>query len=247
MTMQPTTRTVPYFSPPPALISSLDLLTTYIPPALPSRSSVPISRLPHLTDPSYLFQTSAGSSIASSGHTPHPYTPTTAEMVSRALSTGLRAWQLFCAILVTAFMGNNIARAGSGVHSIVNYSLFVGVWWLFTLLYFLPTSFIEKFSIPIVDIAMDGLSVLFGFCAAIALPAYLGAHSCSNSNYTRSNKITNSSANSGQNCRQAQATCAFLWFGWVAFVITLALNLMAGRGANLRGGIRRGGPSMSQV
>jgi hypothetical protein len=94
---------------------------------------------------------------------------------------GLRAWQLICAILVTAFMGNNIARAYSGVHSIVNYSLFVGVWWLFTLLYFLPTSFIEKFSIPIVDIAMDALSVLFGFCAAVALPAYIGAHSCSNS------------------------------------------------------------------
>jgi hypothetical protein len=88
---------------------------------------------------------------------------------------------LICAILVTAFMGNNIARAWSGVHSIVNYSLFVGVWWLFTLLYFLPTSFIEKFSIPIVDIAMDALSVLFGFCAAVALPAYIGAHSCSNS------------------------------------------------------------------
>jgi hypothetical protein len=76
--------------------------------------------------------------------------------------------------------GNNIARATNGTHSIINYTLFVGVWWLFTLLYFLPTSFIEKFSIPIVDMAMDGLSVLFGFCAAVALPAYLGAHSCSN-------------------------------------------------------------------
>lgn len=77
-------------------------------------------------------------------------------------------------------MGNNIARAWAGVASIVNYSLFVGVWWLFTLLYFLPTSFIERFSIPVVDIALDGLSVLFGFCAAVALPAYIGAHSCSN-------------------------------------------------------------------
>jgi hypothetical protein len=87
---------------------------------------------------------------------------------------------LICAIIVIALMGNNIARAWSGVHSIINYSLFVGVWWMFTLLYFLPTSFIEKFSIPIVDIAMDALSVLFGFCAAVALPAYIGAHSCSN-------------------------------------------------------------------
>jgi hypothetical protein len=117
-------------------------------------------------------------------------------MVSKAISMGLRAFQVFhnrspsesfvnniqliCAVLVTAFMGNIIARAYGSAHSIVNYSLFVGVWWLFTLLYFLPTSFIDKFSIPIVDIAMDALSVIFGFCAAVALPAYIGAHSCSN-------------------------------------------------------------------
>lgn len=162
---------------------------------------------------------------------------------------GLRAWQLVCAIIVTALMANNIDRATNGTHSIVNYSLFVGVWWLFTLLYFLPTSFIDKFSIPIVDVAMDGLSVLFGFCAAVALPAYLGARSCSNYAYTISNGVCNSSADTQKNCRQAQATCAFLWFGWAAFVATLVINMMNGRGsgANLRGGIRRGGPSMSQV
>jgi hypothetical protein len=52
-----------------------------------------------------------------------------------------------------------------------------------------------------------------------------------------------------ENCRLSQATTFFLWFGWTAFVATLAINIMNGRGsgANLRGGIRRGGPSMSQV
>jgi len=162
---------------------------------------------------------------------------------------GLRGFQLLCAVFVTAFMGNNVARATHGTTSIVNYSLFVGAWWLFTLLYFLPTSFIEKFSIPVVDIAMDSLSVLFGFCAAVALPAYLGVHSCSNHAYTTSNKVTNSSPNTTQNCRQAQATTAFLWFGWAAFVATLIFSFMSGRGSgvNMRGGIRRGGPSMSQV
>lgn len=161
---------------------------------------------------------------------------------------GLRGFQLLCAVFVTAFMGNNVARATHNTTSIVNYSLFVGAWWLFTLLYFLPTSFIEKFSIPIVDIAMDSLSVLFGFCAAVALPAYLHVHSCSNYAYTRSNKVTNSSPNTKQNCHQAQATCAFLWFGLVAFVATLFFSFASGRGSgvNMRG-IRRGGPSMSQV
>ncbi|EMD93246.1 hypothetical protein COCC4DRAFT_49191 [Bipolaris maydis ATCC 48331] len=168
-------------------------------------------------------------------------------MVSRALAMGLRVWQLICAIIVTALMGNNIARATAGTHSIINYSLFVGVWWLLTLLYFLPASFIERFSIPVVDIALDALSVIFGFCAAVALPSYIGAHSCSNSAYTHSNKVLNSSPNTEQNCRQAQATTAFLWFGWAAFVATLAVSLMNGRGsgANLRS--TRRGPAMSQV
>ncbi|RMZ73798.1 non-classical export [Pyrenophora seminiperda CCB06] len=166
-----------------------------------------------------------------------------------ALSMGLRAWQLICAVIVTALMGNNIARANAGVHSIINYSLFVGVWWLLTLLYFLPTSLIEKFSIAIVDVSLDALSVIFGFCAAVALPSYIGAHSCSNPAYTRSNSVLNSSPNTEKNCRQAQATTAFLWFGWAAFVATLLFSIMNGRGsgANLRGGIRRGAPSMSQV
>lgn len=164
-------------------------------------------------------------------------------------------------------MANNIDRADHGTHSIVNYSLFVGLWWLLSLIYFIPTSFIDKFSIPIVDVAMDALSVLFSFCAAVALAAYLGAHSCSNrvrettfisfqesrltnpQAYTTSNGVCNSSANTEQNCRQAQATCAFLWFGFAAFAATLAINVMngSGSGVNMRGGIRRGGPSMSQV
>jgi len=170
-------------------------------------------------------------------------------MVSRALAIGFRAFQLICAVFFSAFMGNNIARATAGTASIINYTIFVGGWWLLTLIYFFPTAFIDKFSIPVVDIAFDSISVLFGFCAAVALPAYLGVHSCSNHAYTSTNKVTNSSPDTSRNCRQAQATSPFLWFGWAAFVATLIASFMNGRGsgANLRGGIRRGGPAMSQV
>lgn len=66
--------------------------------------------------------------------------------------------------------------------------------------------------------------------------------------YTSTNGVTNSSPNTEQNCRQAQATSAFLWFGWAAFVATLVFGFMSGKSTvNMRGGIRRGGPSMSQV
>lgn len=170
-------------------------------------------------------------------------------MPSRALAIGLRAWQLICAVIVVALLGNNIARATNSASAVVNYSFFTGVWWLFTLLYFLPTAFIDKFSIPIVDIVLDGLSVIFGFCAAVALAARLGAHSCSNYNYLIHNSVTNSSPGLSQNCRQAQASDAFLWFGWAAFVASFVFSLLNGRGSsvNMRGGIRRGGPAMSQV
>ncbi|KAL6708976.1 hypothetical protein ACN47E_002103 [Coniothyrium glycines] len=230
-----------------ALLHCLLLLTIYLQSAAPDPGLALPHTLLHPSAPILLPSASLDvpSHIAPLPPSPQKPPPHTAMQPVRL---GLRVWQLICAILVTALMGNNIARAYSGVTSIVNYSLFVGVWWLLTLLYFIPTSFIEKFSIPIVDIAFDALSVLFGFCAAVALPAYLGAHSCNNRAYTISNKVTNSSADTERNCRQAQATTAFLWFGWAAFVATLVMNILSARGSgtNLRGGLRRG-PAMSQV
>jgi hypothetical protein len=67
-------------------------------------------------------------------------------------------------------------------------------------------------------------------------------------NYTLTNHITNGSHNTEKRCREAQASTAFFWFGWAAWVATMAFSIMNGRssGANLRGGIRRG-PAMSQV
>jgi hypothetical protein len=66
-------------------------------------------------------------------------------------------------------------------------------------------------------------------------------------NYTRTNHITNGSPDTGKRCREAQASTAFMWFGWAAFVASLAFSIMGGSGGvNLRGGLRRG-PAMSQV
>ena len=65
--------------------------------------------------------------------------------------------------------------------------------------------------------------------------------------YTLSNHITNGSPNTEKRCREAQASTAFLWFGWAAFVASMIISVLAGRsgGASFRGGIRR--PAMSQV
>lgn len=157
-----------------------------------------------------------------------------------------------------------IATAITGNPAIVNYDMFAAVFALASLLYLLPTAFLENYSSPIVAIALDALNVLFWFCAAVATSAYLHVHSCSNrvgstglhgcnidfltlilQAYTLSNHITNGSYNTEKRCREAQASTAFLWFGWFAFVASLIVSFMARGNVNLRGGIRR--PAMSQV
>lgn len=170
-------------------------------------------------------------------------------MVSKALNMGLRSWQLFCSVIIVALVGNMIATAFAGNSSMVNYDMFVGVFGLLSLLYLLPTTFLDSYSMPIANIALDALNVIFWFCAAVATAAYLGVHSCSNRSYTTTNHITNGSPNTEKRCREAQASTAFLWFGWAAWVASLAFSVMGGSssGVNMRGGIRRGGPSMSQV
>lgn len=78
--------------------------------------------------------------------------------------------------------GNMIATAFAGNPSVVNYTIFVTVFAMITLFYLIAITFKEEFTFhKFVPAAMDVLNVLFFFCAAVALAAELGAHSCSNS------------------------------------------------------------------
>jgi hypothetical protein len=168
-------------------------------------------------------------------------------MVSRVLNIGLRAWEFICALLVMSLVGNMIATAYAGNSAMVNYDMFVAVFGMLSLLYLLPTAFLDSYSFPVANIALDALNVIFWFCGAVATAAYLGVHSCGNSKYTHSNHITNGSPNTASRCREAQASTAFLFFGWAAWAVSLVFSLINGRGnVNMRGGIRRG-PAMSQV
>lgn len=77
-----------------------------------------------------------------------------------------------------------------------------------------------------------------------------GIHLTTQQDYTQRNPITNGAHNRNKRCTEAQATDAFLWFGFAAFTVTTVLSgLSSGGSANMRGGkggIRRG-PAMSQV
>jgi hypothetical protein len=168
-------------------------------------------------------------------------------MVSKVLDVGLRAFEFFCALVIMALVGNMIATSYAGNSAMVNYDMFVSLFGMLSLLYLLPTTIMGNFNIPMINIGLDVLNVLFWFCGAVATAAYLGVHSCNNPIYTATNHITNGSPNTHKRCREAQASTAFMWFGWAAFVASLAFSAMNGRGnVNMRG-VRRGGPAMSQV
>ncbi|KAK5169308.1 hypothetical protein LTR04_005695 [Oleoguttula sp. CCFEE 6159] len=171
-------------------------------------------------------------------------------MVSKALNLAMRGLQFFWALLIMSLIGNMIATSFAGNKSIVNYDMFVSVFAMLSLLYLIPATINEGFQgHPLMMVIVDALNTLFFFCGAIATAAYLGAHSCSNSSYTTTNSVTNGSHDTGKRCREAQASTAFLWFGFAAFAASTVLSGLQSRGGvNMRsGGIRKGGPSMSQV
>lgn len=169
-------------------------------------------------------------------------------MVSKALNIGLRGWQLICTIIILGLVGNMIATSYAGNSAMVNYDIFVAVFGMLSLLYLFPVAVLDSYNIPMVAIALDALNVIFWFCAAVATAAYLGVHSCNNRAYTTTNHITNGSRNTERRCREAQASTAFFFFGFFAWLASLVISVMSGRGnVNMRGGLRRGGPSMSQV
>ncbi|KAJ5124476.1 uncharacterized protein N7515_008301 [Penicillium bovifimosum] len=173
-------------------------------------------------------------------------------MALRGVQLGLRAWEFLWSLLIMALVGNMIADAFSGNPATVNYAIFVSVFSMFTLFYLVPASFnLDWAGHPIIMIVLDALNCIFFFCAAIALAARLESHSCTNRSYLRHNEITNGSHNMTKRCREAQASTAFLWFGWAGYMASVIVSVLMSRSANVnmrsRTGSTRRGPNMTQV
>ncbi|CZT22217.1 related to non-classical export protein Nce102 [Ramularia collo-cygni] len=164
----------------------------------------------------------------------------------KVANVALRALQLLITIIIMSLVGNMIAMGASP--AVVNYVMFCAVIALLALLYLLPAAVTDGLNFhAALPTALDGAIVLFWFCAAVALAAELGVHSCSNRDYVTSNKVMRGASQESSACREAQAATAFLWFGWVTFVGTLAMSAMGFKsGGGASGGIRRG-PAMAQV
>jgi hypothetical protein len=170
-------------------------------------------------------------------------------MVSLA-QVALRGSQFLWTLLITALVGNAIASAFSGNPSSVNYAIFVAVFSWIVLLYGMTATFIEGLAIPFVLTVLDGLAAVFTFIAGVVLAAGLGVHSCSNNAYTHSNHLTNGAMDTEKRCRELQASTAFFWFLFASYVGSVVVDFLGSSGGmstSSRGGIRKGGPSMSQV
>lgn len=164
-----------------------------------------------------------------------------------------------------ALVGNMLDTAFAGNPSSVNYAMFVAAFSMLSLIYLVLVAFNESFmGHRIIPIVLDALNTIFFFCAAIALAAALGVHSCGNNvgistdiseiylliyskRYTLTNHVTNGSHNRAKRCHEAQAVDAFLWFGFACYCVSLVFSIFASRGSVNLSGIRKGGPAMSQV
>lgn len=86
----------------------------------------------------------------------------------------------FLWILLTLALIGNMEAISSGP-SIVNYCMFTSVWCMLTLLYLLPATFSDAIAFHwALPVSLDILNIIFSFVAAVALPAYLHVHSCTN-------------------------------------------------------------------
>ncbi|PGG96909.1 hypothetical protein GX51_07601 [Blastomyces parvus] len=170
----------------------------------------------------------------------------------RTVNLFLRGLEALFTVIIMALIGNMISEAFHGSASTVNYILFVSAFSMLSLFYLFAAAISDAFMIhPFVVFLVDLLNTIFVFCGAIALPSKLRVHSCSNEAYTTTNSITRDAPSTEKRCREAQASTAFLWFLWAAYLASTVISGLGMRGmmVDMRGPRpgRRTRPSMSQV
>jgi len=159
----------------------------------------------------------------------------------------LRIIQLLWILLITALIGNVIASnvtANGSSEAAINFTMFVVVLAWIAALYGLAASFVYALAMPIVILALDGLTTLFTFIAAVVLAAKLTAVNCADLSGRSGDYIAFGSNDDMKRCREIQASDVFLWFLFACFIGTLFFAFKSFRGA---GGSMRRGPNMSQI
>lgn len=132
----------------------------------------------------------------------------------------------------------------------VNFAVFAAAWGLFSSFFYgIAAYFISFLASPIFLAILDFLNLVFTFAAATALAVATRTHSCSNQDYLDGNNVAQGS---GDRCRKAQASTAFLYFSFFVFLFSLGVQVMY----TLKNGLfstssskvaRTGVPTLSQV
>ncbi|KAH8693918.1 putative non-classical export protein Nce102 [Talaromyces proteolyticus] len=163
----------------------------------------------------------------------------------RIVSLSLRALEFIFTVILLGLVGSLEAQSSWNPES-VHFSMFTAAFSMFFLFYLIPASWSEGLAgHPIFLVVIDGLNAIFFFCAAVTLAARTHGNSCGNHNFIDFNSIAQGS--SGR-CREAQAACAFFWFGWAAYMASLVFSIVGGKSSSnlsARPSVRR--PGMSQV
>ncbi|KAI0521763.1 marvel domain-containing protein [Xylaria bambusicola] len=154
----------------------------------------------------------------------------------------LRLAQFFLVLIATALLGNVRANSAHAAAAI-NFSIFVCALAWVAVLYGLASNFISAVAMPIVSLALDGLSTLFTFIGAVVLSAKLTTVNCAHPGSRSPGWIAYGSDNTQKRCREIQAGLVFVWFLFATFAATLFLTFKEFR----RGGGSVGRPSMSQI
>ena len=99
----------------------------------------------------------------------------------KIVNLALRGVQFLLAIITLALVANIIHDAFAGNPSIINYTIFIIVFALLSLIYLIAAAVNESFAInPVFVLAVDAINTLLFFCGAVALAAQLKVHSCGN-------------------------------------------------------------------
>ncbi|CRG88158.1 hypothetical protein PISL3812_05185 [Talaromyces islandicus] len=157
----------------------------------------------------------------------------------------LRALELAFTVILLGLVGALEHQSSNNPES-VHYSMFTAAFSIVFLIFLIPATWNEGLAgHPIILIIIDGLNVIFFFCAAITLSARTRGHSCGDHSFLNSNSIARGSSS---RCHEAQAAAAFFWFGWASYMGSLILSAISGKSsANLRPRPAAQRPGMSQV
>lgn len=164
--------------------------------------------------------------------------------------TVLRGFNFVFLVIALGLTGSLAATTVTQSNPQINFAVFAAAFGILTSTFYgILAYFIEAFAWPIVLATFDFLNVVFTFAAATAIAAAIRVHSCSNEVYLKYNNVTQGSK---ARCQKAQASTAFLYFSFFAFLVSAVFSI-----ANLvKGGAftpasrktaRVGVPATSQV